>query len=677
MQEKVNSFPLSGTLAASWGVAMEVPAPTRRVRFSVFEVDLRSAELHKQGLKIKLQDQPFQILALLLEHPGEMVTREELRKKLWPADTFVDFDVGLNVAIKKLRDALGDSAENPRFVETLPRRGYRFIAAVHNGGPAAAQTSVVSNSTLATPAEAAAHAGEFTSAARRPSSILWISISAFAVVVALLLGFNVRAVRNRLLGKPSRSHIQSIAVLPLENLSGDPSQEYFADGMTDALTTDLAQVSALRVISRTSAMQYKGAKKSLPEIARELNVDAVVEGTVVRTEGRVRISTQLIDARTDRHLWARAYDRDLADASALQSEVAGDIVHAMQVQLVPKEQARLARSQRANSEAYDLYLRALVHVGLENRQDNQAAVELLEEAIARDPKFAPAYAALGREYRTKAFIVDPQGKQWEEKAFAAVENALSLDSELAEGYVARGYLLWSLTNHYPHEKAVQDFRRALALNPSLAEAHHQLASVYNHIGLLDKASEEAQKAVALDPRNTGARFRVGINLLYQGQYEESLAAFRDSQRFFPSLWAFQSSFALYQLGRKDEAAVRVNEFLQKDPQDTGGLLTSMQALFAAAAGDQRRAEERIRSAIKIGEGYEHFHHAAYIIASAYALMNKTEPAVKYLRMAAENGFPCYPLFDRDSNLNNIRKDPRFVQFMADQKKQWQYYMSAL
>src|SRR5713101_468884 len=219
--------------------------------------------------------------------------------------------------------------------------------------------------------------------------------------------------------------------------------------------------------------------------------------------------------------------------------------------------------------------------------------------------------------------------------------------------------------------------RALALNPSLAEAHHQLASVYNHIGLLDKASGEAQKAVALDPRNTGARFRVGINLLYQGKYEESLAAFRDSQRFFPSLSAFQSSFALYQLGRKDEAAVRVNEFLKKDPQDTGGLLTSMQALLAAAAGDQRCTEERIRSAIKIGEGYEHFHHTAYIIASTYALMNKTEPAMKYLRMAAEDGFPCYPLFDRDSNLNNIRKDPRVVQFMADQKKQWQYYMTVL
>jgi TolB-like protein/DNA-binding winged helix-turn-helix (wHTH) protein/lipoprotein NlpI len=548
------------------------------VRFGAFEVDLRAGELRKGGVKIKLHGQPFQVLAMLLERPDEVLTREELHKRLWSAETFVDFEQGLNNAIMRLREALNDSADAPRFIETLPRRGYRFIAPVVEPG-----ISIDAAQIERAPAKTTTGYPSW-----RMLRGFWLGAAAVGIIVALLFGLKLG--RQRFLATAASPRIHALAVLPLENLSGDPSQEYFADGMTDALTTNLAQVSALQVISRTSAMQYKGAKKSLREIARELNVDAVVEGTVVRREGQVRVNTQLIDARTDRHLWARAYDRDLADASALQSEVASDIVYAMQVQLTPKEQARLARSQRTNSEAYDLYLRALVHVGLENRQDNQAAVELLEQAVARDPKFAPAYAALGREYRTKAFIVDPKGKQWEEKAFAAVENALSLDSELAEGYVARGYLLWSLSNHYPHEKAVQDFRRALALNPSLAEAHHQLASVYNHIGLLDKASEEAQKAVALDPRNTGARFRVGINLLYQGKYEESLAAFRDSQRFFPSLSAFQSSFALYQLGRKDEAAVRVNEFLKKDPQDTGGLLTSMQALLAAAAGDQRRAD---------------------------------------------------------------------------------------
>ena len=285
---------------------------TRRVlRFAAFQVDLSSGELQKHGTKIRLQEQPFQILAMLLDRPGEVVAREELRQKLWPSDTFVDFDVGLNSAMVRLRAALGDSAEKPRFVETLPRRGYRFIASVHNGDPAA-HFSVAPNSTLAAPAEGAEETGESTLAGRPPSLTLWITITAFAVVLGLLLGFNVRDVRNRLLGKPSLPQIHSIAVLPLENLSGDPGQEFFADGMTDALITDLAQVGSLRVISRTSVMQYKGARKLLPQIAAELKVDAVVEGTVTRSENRVRITAQLIEARTDRHLWAASYERELA-----------------------------------------------------------------------------------------------------------------------------------------------------------------------------------------------------------------------------------------------------------------------------------------------------------------------------------------------------------------------------
>jgi TolB-like protein/DNA-binding winged helix-turn-helix (wHTH) protein len=620
---------------------------------------------------------------MLLERRGEVVTREELHQRLWSTDTFVDFDHGLNNAINRLREALSDSAETPRFIETLPRRGYRFVAPVEDAAPAAANAASAGNPVAPTSEAATLPMGEPATKAPQAAGArlrlrsLWMGALALGATLAILAGLNVGAWRQRVLGKSGPPKIQSIAVLPLENLSGDPAQDYFVDGMTDALITDLAQISALRVISRTSVMQYKGTKKPLREIARELNVDAIVEGAVVRSGDRVRISSQLIQAATDRHLWAKQYERDVPNILALQSEVAQALANEIQVKLTPKEQARLARSQRINSGAYDLYLRAPLHVGLANREDNQAAVELLEQAVAIDPNFAPAYAALGREYRTKAFTLDPEGKQWEEKAFAAVEKALSLDPELGEAYVARGYLLWSLANHYPHERAAQDYRRALALNPNLAETHHQLANVYNHIGLLDKGFEEAQRAVALDPRNTGARFRVGINLLYQGKYEESLTAIRDSERFFPSLWAFQTSFALYQLGRKDEAAARVDEFLKKYPQDSGGLLTGMQALFAAAAGDRRRAEERIQNAVKIGEGYQHFHHTAYIIASAYALMNKPEPAMKYLQRAAEDGFPCYPLYDRDADLNNLRKNPRFVQFMADLKKQWEYHKANL
>jgi TolB-like protein/DNA-binding winged helix-turn-helix (wHTH) protein/Tfp pilus assembly protein PilF len=655
--------------------------PLRAVRFGAFEADFQSGELRKHGLKLRLQDQPFQILAMLLERRGEMVTREELHQRLWPTDTFVDFDHGLNNAINRLREVLGDSADSPRFVETLPRRGYRFIARVDDSAPPSAHTSPPGDAApvAADPAtiSTAKPATELSRAARKGLRLQdWrLIVFALAACLAIVVAFDPGGLRQRVLGRSGPAKIQSIAVLPLENLTGDPAQEYFADGVTDGLTTELAQVSALRVISRTSAVRYKG--KPLAQIARELKVSGVVEGSVKRAGDHVWITIQLIDTGTDRHLWAQSYERDLGDIATLQSEVARDIAGQIRVQLTPQEQARMARSQRMNSEAYDLYLRALLHAGLENREDNQAALDLLEQAVAIDPNFAPAYAALSREYRTKAFIIDPKGKLWEEKAFGAVEKALTLDPELAEAYVARGYLLWSLANHYPHEKAALDYRHALALKPNLAEAHERLASLYNHIGLLDKGFEEAQRAVSLDPRNTGARYSVGISLLYQGKYEESLTAIRDSQRFLPSLWAFQTSFALFQLGRKDEAAARVNEFLKKDPRDTGGVLTGMQAMFAAANGDHRRAEERIRSAVKIGQGYQHFHHTAYIIGSAYAMMNQPEPALKYLRMAAEDGFPCYPLFERDANLNNLRKDPHFVRFMADLKKQWEHYKVTL
>jgi len=213
----------------------------------------------------------------------------------------------------------------------------------------------------------------------------------------------------------------------------------------------------------------------------------------------------------------------------------------------------------------------------------------------------------------------------------------------------------------------------------LAEAHHELASIYNHIGLLEKGRQEIEKAVALDPLNTGARFRVGINLLYQAKYEEALSAMRDSERYSPRFWAFQTAFALFQLGRKEEASARIEEYLRKHPKepDTGGLLASMQALFAAAERRNSRAEEKIQRAIRIGQGYQHFHHAAYAIASAYSLMNKPELATKWLETAANGGFPCYPLFEKDPNLNNLRQNPRFIGFMARQKKQWEYFKATL
>ena len=312
------------------------------IRFATFEVDLQAQELRKGGLRLKLSGQPFQVLAILLEQPGAVVTREELQKRLWP-DTFVDVDHNLNTAINKIREALGDSAESPRFVETLPRRGYRFVGSVIGTGQA--------------PAAEAKPSG-------RPGPGFRVaSLAALAVIamVAVLLGLNVGGWRGRIFDRHVNPPVQALAVLPLENLSRDPEQEYFADGMTVALIADLGRVSGPRVISRQSVMQYKGTKKSLQEIAKELNVDAVLEGTVERSGDRVRVTVRLDQVSPETQLWANKYDRSLRDVLALQDEISLSVSSEISVKLMPKERRSLARRPTVDAEAYSEYLQGLYY----------------------------------------------------------------------------------------------------------------------------------------------------------------------------------------------------------------------------------------------------------------------------------------------------------------------------
>ena len=651
------------------------------VRFGPFEVDFRAGELLKHGRRIRLQDQPLQVLAMLLDKPGDVVTREEVRKKLWPEDTFVDFDHGLNNAMNRLREALNDSADAPKFIETLPRRGYRFVAEVRSDAPAPIETSPLVASTEWSPASIVG-APEWPAVVTVPLSLpkpqlkkLWLAAASIGIAAAVILALYYER------AGPFRSNaamrIQSVAVLPLDNLSGDPSQEYFADGMTDALTTYLAQMRGIRVISRTSAMHYKGTKRVPPEIAKELGVDAIVEGSVSRSSGVIHVDAQLIYALGDSHIWAHSYEGADSGLSAMEHEIAEDVARQIGTAAPVESSDHRLTAVSVNPEAYDLYLRAEPYYGLETREANDEAIRLLEKSVEIDPQFAAAYAALATAYRTRAFSIEINGPKWIEKASATAEKALALDPNLAEGYVSRGYLLWSRANGWSVERAVSDYRHALELDPNLAEAHHQLANVYNHVGLLDKADEEIKKAIALDPLNTGIRFRVGINLLYRGKYEESLAELRDSEKFSPPFWAFQTSFALQHMGRRQEAQERVDGLLLASPLDPGGSLTAMQALLAADAGDVPLAERKIQEAIAKGKGYQHFHHVAYAVASAYALLDMHEQALQYLRMAADDGFPCYPLFEHDSNLDHLRNDPAFLSFLTEQKKQWDHFREHL
>ncbi len=410
----------------------QVSSSVEVIRFGVFEADTRTGELRKHGLRIKLQEQPFQVLSLLLARPGELVTREEL-PKLWPADTFVDFEQGLNKAINKLREALCDDRETPRYIETLPRRGYRFIGPAISaqppsepGGPPAVLVAQPDPVVTDKP---------WTARWKTPAIFLLLGVLAL-VVSALWYSLTRRQVSPAAATAPA-APIRSLAVLPLQNLSGDNDQEYFAEGMTEELITDLGQMSALRVISRTSVMQYKGTAKTLPQIGRELGADAIVEGAVFRSGSRVRITAQLIDARTDHHLWAHAYERDLRDVLILQDEVARDIANGIRFELTPQERARLTGSHPVNPEAHEAYLKGRYYWNQFTEADVRKSLGFFQQAIEKDPNYALGYSGLADYYDVMygGMSALPRNEACS-KAEPAALKAVELDDSLAETHTA-------------------------------------------------------------------------------------------------------------------------------------------------------------------------------------------------------------------------------------------------
>ncbi len=333
-----------------------------------------------------------------------------------------------------------------------------------------------------------------------------------------------------------------------------------------------------------------------------------------------------------------------------------------------------------SSPAYDVYLRARVIAGSENRENNENAIKLLEQAVKIDSNLAPAWADLAQAYRMKAFYFAPDSdkKKLNEDAKVDVEKALALNPDLAEAHFVRGVLLWTHDNRFPHEQAIQSFKHAIALDPNLDEAHHQLGAVYMHIGLLDKAEEEIKKALAINSANTMARFRLGVVDLYRARYDDALSVFKTVPREAnPAQVDRTSATALFQLGRTQEASDLVEDYLKTYPTDEGGNVTSVKAMLLAKAGKEREAEETIQHAVDIGKGFGHFHHTTYNIASAYALLNKPDQALKWLQYTADDGFPCYPLFENDANLNSLRNDERFIAFMVKLKQQWEHYQATL
>jgi TolB-like protein/DNA-binding winged helix-turn-helix (wHTH) protein/lipopolysaccharide biosynthesis regulator YciM len=658
--------------------------PRHIYEFGPFRLIPEERQLLRENQPVPLTPKSFDLLIVLVENSGHLIEKGDLLKRIWP-DSYVE-EANLSVNISALRRALGEGPDGHQYVETVARHGYRFVAEVKerwNGGAeiSTRELGIEENGNRRV-ADFELHTGSApTSTALRP----WISLRRWPLVIVgllllsvLLLGLNTGGLRDRLFGKVNPVQIQSLAVVPLENVSGDSSQNYFADGMTEALINDLAKIDTLRVSSRPSVMRFKSTQKPPQEIGRELNVDAVLTGSVARSGERVRIKLQLLHVPTNRNMWTESYERDLRDVLTLQKQVTRDLVGEIKIKVTPQEQVQFGSARSVIPEAYDHYLRGQFYLYRQTRDGNEAAIAALERAVAADPNFAAAHAELAQAYVWKLFLFAPGDKQLAEKAFVAIEKALSLDPDSAVAYLARGRLLWTPANHFPHDRAIREYRRALALNPTLDEARNQLALVYCHIGAFDEALQESQLAVATDPNNNLAQFRTGQTLNFQGKYEQALSVLRAiPQEANPALVGHQIAWALFNLGKRNEASVTLEQLLKSYPDDTGGVFTSIQAVLAASVGQERLAEDRIKSAIKKGEGFGHFHHTAYHIACAYALMNKPEQAIKWLEVAADDGFPCYPLFERDTNLDNLRQDARFATFLAKQRQQWEYYKTIL
>jgi TolB-like protein/DNA-binding winged helix-turn-helix (wHTH) protein/Tfp pilus assembly protein PilF len=622
-----------------------------RLRFGVFELDPRAGELRKHGLRVRLQEQPFQVLAMLLDHPGEVVTREELQKKLWPADTFVDFDHGLNKAINKIREALGDSAESPRFVETVSRRGYRFLAEVKLADP----TPLI-NPGLATPPPPTETGDRPPVASKlsKPKPLLpssaWRIVSVFAL---LLLIASVAIWKFHFSNRPAPV-IRSLAVLPLESLSNDASQDYFADGMTDELIADLGQISALRVISRTSAMVYKHARKPLPQIAHELNVDAVVEGTVLRSGDRVRITAQLIEASSDKHLWSQSYEGELRDTLALQSQVARAIAEQIRISINPQEQAALKNVKVVNPQAYESYLRGRFFWNKRTADGLNVALAYFNQAIDEDPNYAQAYSGLADTY---ALLGDWQyavmtPKQALPKAKAAAIKALELDTALGEAHNSLAFCLDGFD--WDFDAAGKEFRRALELNPGYATAHHWYAWHLILLGRYDEAIAEMKKAENLDPLSLIINADLAELLVLAHLPDESIEQSRKTIEMDSNFALAHNQLAQAYLQKhlNDEAVAE----LQKALQLSGSSPTVMANLARAYGASGKRSEAiGLLNDLKKRSNSTYSHGSE--IAVIYAALGDSDQAMSWLEKGYQERFNPGVLLR--PGFDPLRSDPRF------------------
>jgi TolB-like protein/DNA-binding winged helix-turn-helix (wHTH) protein/Tfp pilus assembly protein PilF len=642
--------------------------PANSMRFGVYEFDLRSGELRKHGIRIKLQEQPCQILAILLEHRGEMVTREELQRRLWPSDTFVDFDHSLNTAVMRLREALNDSSENPRFIETLPRRGYRFVAPVEEKSASVAETiqaqarevspseSALAKNSLALPPLSPglpATAAKTVGPLPRQGVVL---AAIFLLGIVLAGGLGARYLRKPSVVTAPPDQITSLVVLPFENLSADKDQAYFADGMTDELIAHLAKIRSLRVISRTSSMEYKGTHKTLSQIARDLNVDAVVEGTVLRSGDRVRITAELVQVATDRHLWAETYESQLGDILTLQSHVTSAIVNEIRVKLTPEDQVRLAATRPISTQSYENYLKGRYYWNKRSQEGLTKAINYFQVAVEKDPRYALAYAGLADCYSIigSAIVGTVPTAEVAPKARAAALKSLELDNTLAEAHTSLATVRFNYD--WDWNSAASGFRRAVELNPSYATAYQRNSLYLMSMGRTSESIAEMNRAHDLDPLSISMNFSLGWRLYMAREYDQAIEQLRNTIDMDPGfvLPHLVLGQAYEQKKAYDQAITELRRAADIS-QNSPPVLAALARTYAVSG----RTTEARNLLDQLMQQSKKQYVSPFYVAIVYAGLGEKDQALDWLEKAYGDHSNAIIFLKVDPQLDTLRASPRF------------------
>jgi TolB-like protein/DNA-binding winged helix-turn-helix (wHTH) protein/lipoprotein NlpI len=644
-----------------------MPSENLRYRFGPYEMRARTRELYKQGTKLRLRPQPYQVLKVLVERAGDVVSREELHDLLWPAETFVDFEQGLNTSIKVLRAVLSDSASEPRYIETLPKLGYRIIVPVEAEAEEPTPSNEVSVSGQPTAVESLL--SDKTPDDRvppQPWSLrrwpVFVGISAVVLIAAALVGY-FQWSRSRPRPELSSGRLM-LAVLPFENLTGDPSEDYFSDGLTEEMIAQLGHPDPehLGVIARTSVMRYQHNPEPLDQIARELGVEYVLEGSVRRDSDKVRISAQLIQVKDQSHVWARQYDRELSNLLSLQTEIASEVSNEIQLSLGEREPGSAASAAATrpappvppkNYEAYDDYLKGRYFWNKRTAQGFRQAVDCFEQSVAKDPDYAPAHAGLADSYALMAEYEVAPASELIPKARAAALQALSLDEKLAEAHVSLAVIAQNYD--WDWQTSESEFRRAIALDPNYATGHHWYAEHLALLGHFDEAFPEMQRALQLDPLSLIMKADNGVFLYFARQYDRSIEQLRAVLEMEPnSTRGHMIIFPYIQTGRFQEALGYLQHW------GGGGKnywITVLQAELYASANQPAQARHAME---ELNQANRRHLIDPYAFVGAYIALGDKDRAFQYLNESVANHSPELTALKVDPIFDPIRSDSRFT-----------------